>query len=47
MASTFAQATSTGSGGAALRRMQELAQALYDSTPGLTEGKSIIIVIGV
>ena len=30
---------SGGLSGAALRRMQELAQSLYDSTPGLQEGK--------
>lgn len=28
-----------GLGGAAMRKMQELAQSLYDSTPGLIEGK--------
>ncbi len=34
------KATSQGGlGGAAMRRMQELAQSLYDSTPGLQEGK--------
>jgi len=30
-----------GAGGAAMRRMQELAQSLYDSTPGLQEGSAI------
>lgn len=29
---------SGGLSGAALKRMQELAQSLYDSTPGLQEG---------
>lgn len=27
-----------GIGGAAMRKMQELAQSLYESTPGLQEG---------
>lgn len=31
---------SGGLSGAALKRMQELAQSLYDSTPGLQEGIS-------
>ncbi len=38
---TFSTAAGGGGGGlsgAALRRMQELAQSLYDSTPGLQEG---------
>jgi len=32
------QVAAPGLSGAALRRMQELAQSLYDSTPGLQEG---------
>jgi hypothetical protein len=28
----------SGLSGAAMRKMQELAQSLYDSTPGLQEG---------
>ena len=31
-----------GLGGAAMRKMQELAQSLYESTPGLQEGKHSI-----
>jgi len=33
---------SGGLSGAALKRMQELAQSLYDSTPGLQEGTPLI-----
>ena len=33
-----------GLSGAALRRMQELAQSLYDSTPGLQEGNPVVIL---
>ena len=32
-----------GLGGAAMRRMQELAQQLYESTPGLQEGKLVLL----
>ena len=49
MATDFEKSTfkaNQGVGGAALRKMQELAQSLYDSTPGLQEGnKSKIIII--
>jgi hypothetical protein len=34
-----------GTSGAALRRMQELAQSLYDSTPGLQEGKRHLVMM--
>ncbi len=34
---------SGGLNGGALQRMQKLAQQLYDSTPGLHEGKSTIL----
>ena len=34
-----------GTSGAALRRMQELAQSLYDSTPGLQEGKRHLVMV--
>ena len=30
--------TSLDVGGAAMKKMQQIAQALYDSTPGLIEG---------
>lgn len=43
MATDFEKSTfkaNQGVGGAALRKMQELAQSLYDSTPGLQEGNN-------
>ena len=36
---------SGGLSGAALKRMQELAQSLYDSTPGLQEGTSFNLIM--
>ena len=34
-------------GGAAMRRMQELAQSLYDSTPGLQEGMKYLHTLSI
>jgi hypothetical protein len=34
-----------GFGGAAMRKMQEIAQSLYDSTPGLQEGMIVLSIL--